>query len=435
MFIYRGPLPPDSLLFRGRTAELDKLMRLCQGPVQAYAIVYGGRQTGKTSLLLRLSVMLPESVWACRVDFQRIPGATSPQVYGYLAQCVSECLSANDQASRAAVENDTSGQIDLVALRDLLDEHFNEDELRDLCFEMETDYESLSAASKKGKARELVADCKRKERTLELVERCRKLRPKAAWPRQTLSLSVEGTPVHDAPALVKFLCQAIGQPDVNRFVLLLEELGALPQSTREDLANVVRSIFTGRFDASCRALSKLMVVLAGSVELYELAASQVSTLHNICNEIYLPDLSDQEAVGLVADELIGLGLPYTDAETFGQAIYTCAGGHPYLTQRIGALLEESLVGGKQLTPASVDRCVEQLLRDDPLLHHLRQAVEEQLLLTACKSLLNKQLRFSRLDEEMARLELLGLAGESEGYWTARNRLLERALREWTVASS
>jgi hypothetical protein len=47
-------------------------------------------------------------------------------------------------------------------------------------------------------------------------------------------------------------------------------------------------------------------------------------------------------------------------------------------------------------------------------------------------LLNERLRFSRLDEEMSKLELLGLARESGGYWMSRNRLLERALQEWAV---
>ena len=69
VFIYRGPLPPDSPMFRGRTTELTQLTRLCQREVEAYAIVYGGRQTGKTSLLLRLANNLPAHV---RTQVQRV---------------------------------------------------------------------------------------------------------------------------------------------------------------------------------------------------------------------------------------------------------------------------------------------------------------------------------------------------------------------------
>lgn len=340
VFVYRGPLAPDSPLFRGREAELARLTRLCQGEVQAYATVYGGRQAGKTSLLLRLATRLPEPVHTCRVDFQGIPGATTRQVYTYLAQRVAQGLLSQAKAPQ----------------------------------------------------------------------------------------------VNDAPGLIEFLCQAIDQPEIGRFVLLLEELGALPQPSREDLAHVLRSMFTNRFDPSCRPLARLMVVLAGGVEMYELAATQVSPLQNICEPIYLSDLSEGEAVGLVAGVLTELGLPRIEAEALGRAIYTQVAGHPYLTQRLGGALEAGLAAGESLAPAHVDSAVEQLLSGDPLLHHLRRALTEQDLLAASKTLLDGRLRFSRLDEEMARLELLGLAREADGCWVVRNRLLAKALQDWVTAS-
>ena len=61
-FVYHGPLDPDtdSALFQGREEELKKLTEMCLGTVRHYAIVYGGRQTGKTSLMLRLEKQLAE---------------------------------------------------------------------------------------------------------------------------------------------------------------------------------------------------------------------------------------------------------------------------------------------------------------------------------------------------------------------------------------
>jgi hypothetical protein len=335
VFAYRGPLAPDSSLFRGREAELAWLIRMCQGEVQAYAIVYGGRQTGKTSLLLRLATRLREPVRTCRVDFQGMPGATAPQVYTYLANRVA------------------------------------------------SDFPHLAETIGTG----------------------------------------------DAPSLIDFLCRVVSEPEVGQLVLLLEELGALPQASREDLANVLRSIFTGRFDSSCRPLARLMVVLAGGIELHDLAATQVSTLHNICEAIYLPDLSDEEAVNLAADGLSELGVSWTEAEAIGKAIYANVEGHPYLTQRLGGALEASLGDGESLTPAHVDRAVEQVMIGDPLLHHLHRALVEQDLLDAGEELLDGKMRFSRLDEEMAKLELLGLSREADGYWVVRNRLLARVLQQ------
>jgi len=339
VFAYHGPLGPDDPLFRGRTAQLASLIQLCQGEVRAYAIIYGGRQTGKTSLLLRLADRLPEPIRTCRVDFQGVPRARTAQVYAHLARCVTRCLP----------------------------------------------------------------------------------HPVAA------------PEVNDAPSLTEFLCQAVSQPEVGRLVLFLEELGALPQDSREDLAHLLRYIFTNRFDIPCRPLARLMVVLAGGIELYELAATQVSPLQNICEPIYLPDLSEAEAIGLVADGLTSLGMLRTEAEELGRVIYAHLGGHPYLTQRLGGLLEEGLAAGESPTPAHVDSAVERLLSGDLLLFHLRRALDEQHLLAAGKALLDGHLRFSRLVEDMARLELLGLSSEANGYWKVRNQLLARALEDWLAA--
>jgi hypothetical protein len=310
---------------------LATLLNLRQGEVRAYAILYGGRQTGKTSLLLRLSRALSPSLCTCHVDWQGLPGATSPQAYHHLAQSVAGCLP----------------------------------------------------------------------------------QPLAA-PQDP-----------DAPGLTRFLCQALDQPGVARLALLMEEFGALPQATREDLANVLRSLFTGRHDRACHALSRLMVVLAGGIELYSLAATRVSALHNICEAVYLPDLTEPDAVGLVADGLAGLGAADDAALAAGQAIYGHVNGHPYLTQRLGGLLEKDLAAGEPVTPEGVERAVEQVLRDDPLLRHLRAALGEHKLAAAAGALLEERPRFSRLDEDLARLELLGLAAESGGCWQVRNRLLAR----------
>ena len=66
-------------------------------------------------------------------------------------------------------------------LRQTLVESFNETELRDLCFDLGIDYESLSSGGKADKARELVAHCERHERIAELEDKSRRLRqsPKA----------------------------------------------------------------------------------------------------------------------------------------------------------------------------------------------------------------------------------------------------------------
>jgi len=175
-----------------------------------------------------------------------------------------------------------------------------------------------------------------------------------------------------------------------------------------------------------------MVIIAGSLELYELAAIQVSPLNNICEPIHLPDLSEPDAVGLIADGLTTAGLSPTQAKAVGQSVYSFASGHPYLTQRLGSLLEHELANGAPLTATHVDAAVAQLLQqDDPLLSHLRRSLDEEpKLLAASQSMLTEKRSFSRADMKMARLELLGLASPHNGYWHIRNHIFAQALHGW-----
>lgn len=238
--------------------------------------------------------------------------------------------------------------------------------------------------------------------------------------------------VTDSIGLTRFFVESIKQIRLGKCILLIEEMGALPQIVREDLANFIRGIFHERFDIP--QLGQLMFIIAGSIELYELAAIQVSPLKNICEPpIYLPNLSEVDTTGLIADGLISLDIPQIQAEVLGQVVYSYTSGHPYLTQRIGSMLEDALAHRGSRIPDHVGDVVEQLFyQDDSLLKHLQQCLEEKPnLLNASKSLLQGNMRFSRMDEKMSQLELLGLASQNNGFWRVRNRVFEHILQKWT----
>jgi tetratricopeptide (TPR) repeat protein len=67
-------------------------------------------------------------------------------------------------------------------LRDLIATHFNDSEVRDLCFDLGVPYEDLGGQGKTDKVRELVAYCERYNRQNALVARCRELRTNVEWP-------------------------------------------------------------------------------------------------------------------------------------------------------------------------------------------------------------------------------------------------------------
>lgn len=62
-------------------------------------------------------------------------------------------------------------------LRQNISDYFNEGELRNLCFDIGTDYENLLGSTKSDRARELITWCMRQGLMEELLMKCGELRP------------------------------------------------------------------------------------------------------------------------------------------------------------------------------------------------------------------------------------------------------------------
>lgn len=75
-------------------------------------------------------------------------------------------------------EDNPSARIPPGGMRQILTKAFNEIELRNLCCDMQIDYDSLPGSCKADKARELVLFCQRHDQYQELVKACQQLRPK-----------------------------------------------------------------------------------------------------------------------------------------------------------------------------------------------------------------------------------------------------------------
>lgn len=91
MFVTHGPLPPESRLFVGRLAEL-KRMESWLIDVSCVGAVLGARQTGKTSLLLKLRHTFRDKYAFAFVDLQAIEGAKADECFNYIAEQMVEQL-------------------------------------------------------------------------------------------------------------------------------------------------------------------------------------------------------------------------------------------------------------------------------------------------------------------------------------------------------
>jgi GTPase SAR1 family protein len=85
---------------------------------------------------------------------------------------------------RAAEETPVT---DLSMLHQFLVERLNDEELREICFELHVDYESLGGEGKEGIARELILYLDRRQHIPELVGIGKRLRPDIPWDEASLS--------------------------------------------------------------------------------------------------------------------------------------------------------------------------------------------------------------------------------------------------------
>ncbi|MEI8307883.1 MAG: SUMF1/EgtB/PvdO family nonheme iron enzyme, partial [Chloroflexales bacterium] len=241
-----------------------------------------------------------------------------------------------------------------------------------------------------------------------------------------LPMGVPAKHIADAPTLTEFLARELQRSEVKRLVLLLDELGVLSVPTRAALAYSLRALFEDRITTP--ALSKLQIIFSGGIELYDLVVTEASSLHSICEEIYLEDLTRDEAVGLIADGLIAAGANH--ATIVGKMVYARVSGHPYLTQRMGGMLAGYVRRGSPIGPEQVEDVERQIRQGgSPLLRQIQNDLREHRLEDAARRLLTDPPRFNRLNTDMVRLELIGLAKRDGARWAPRNPLLAEVFRE------
>jgi hypothetical protein len=111
---------------------------------------------------------------------------------------------ADDRIREKSMPEDALGPGDLpreqlTDLRQKIVEHFDDEELRTLCFDTDVDYDILRGQGKEAKARELIDFMQRQGRLGDLIRACRRTRPRVDWNFGTATIEV--SPV--TPTLTK----------------------------------------------------------------------------------------------------------------------------------------------------------------------------------------------------------------------------------------
>jgi hypothetical protein len=228
----------------------------------------------------------------------------------------------------------------------------------------------------------------------------------------------------------RFMLDLARQVRSPRIVVLMDEVEAVPEKFSDAFFGTVRNIFSSRRKEDEAVFEKYLFVLCGARELHRLTGGPNSPL-NIADRVYLKDFDVTGVQTLVANfQRAGIAV----APETAQWIFDQTNGHPYLTQKLCALVESARPA--QITPEVVQTAAEEILRSDD---HL----EKMILQVDAESQFRDQLKeiaagqavgFSRLNPTIARLELLGAIRDAK-HCAIRNALYTAAFRRHFGISS
>ena len=121
-------------------------------------------------------------------------------------------------------------------LRQQIDAHFNNEELRTLCFDLDVDYESLGGEGKEGKVRELLAWSKRNHHIPELITALTILRPNVAWREIEASIAADANSKgRDALTGVETAQEGSGSAATSKETISLSPVTRLLKNRAEEL--------------------------------------------------------------------------------------------------------------------------------------------------------------------------------------------------------
>lgn len=215
----------------------------------------------------------------------------------------------------------------------------------------------------------------------------------------------------------------------RRVVIVLDEIGRVPQPLATDFFTVIRSVCTHRHNLSY--LEHLTFVIAGAFNPKELIQDTAVSEFNVDQRIHLEDFNPSEVRQLVTY----LHLPDDQTEAVTEQVYYWTEGQPYLSQKLYQFLagQRGLAQNSNIN-ALVEEGVKKFLNHDPhYLERFNRLSARPELLAYAQSIAdgNRPLFRSVLDNRHFWLaHVLGIikAGQ-DGRCQLRNRICMQALAE------
>ena len=223
------------------------------------------------------------------------------------------------------------------------------------------------------------------------------------------------------------LAQQIDKP---RLLLLLDEASSVPPKVRDLFYSTIRSMDSARTMARPNPhLSRYGFVFAGVFEPERLVRDQLNSPFNVSRIFHLPDFSVREVEALIW--VHPRPAEAASPEEVAEAVHGWTGGHPYLAQWLGELVERrgAPAADLQSVVSAEAASLTDLARDNigPMISVSFEEAADRALLQ--RILAGERVTFSRANRSVARLELSGALQRASGdVCRVRNRIYETALR-------
>ncbi|MEW6379335.1 MAG: AAA-like domain-containing protein [bacterium] len=213
-----------------------------------------------------------------------------------------------------------------------------------------------------------------------------------------------------------------------KFVLLIDEIDAIPHDIMIEFVKTVRSIFIERL--SVAGFKAYTMVLCGSADLASLTYGKTSPF-NISKVIYLRDFTFEEIREWTSR--IFHHYQISQPESFARRLFDETMGHPYLTQMLCFRIFKRLWQEDRHEVTQDDfQEVDQIITggDINLLTTLERIKGDEILKEmTLKILRGEPIRYSRTHDIIYHLELAGAIRRNNEYCQIRNLIYEKFLKQ------
>lgn len=253
------------------------------------------------------------------------------------------------------------------------------------------------------------------------------------------SVNYECNNVINQTSFLVFLKHVAGLLNTSRkFIVILDEVGGVPEAESQSFFSSLRWIFTqGRsVDLDNELYNKVLIIFSGSLDLYKLSSGKNSPLYNICTPISLADFSLTQVYYLVEK----MGTTKTGGEKLSKVVFFWTDGHPYLTQKLLDHIEEQELW-RNAEAKNLNKIIEKVIDNEFLFGndnntlHLTQTITKNAdyQKSIFRILRSEKQKPGELGGELIKLGILKRTPDAN--YVSRNRIYQKVLEHFLDETS